>query len=109
MNQAPPLALEMRPAAERESELMAALPALVRAAQAVPAFAQTLQGVDANRINTRAALAALPVTHKHALFERQQASRDSDVFGGFSALGWRSQQALRGARHVFQIPWPSGS
>ncbi len=106
MNQAPPLALEMRPAAEREAALMAALPALVRAAQAVPAFAQTLQSVDASRINTRSALAALPVTHKHQLFARQQASRDSDVFGGFSALGWRSQQALRGARHVFQSPGP---
>jgi phenylacetate-CoA ligase len=106
MNQAPPLALEMRPAAEREAALMAALPALVRAAQALPAFAQTLQGVDASRINTRSALAALPVTHKHTLFERQQASRDSDVFGGFSALGWRGQQALRSARHVFQSPGP---
>mgnify|MGYP000860998768 CR=1 FL=1 len=51
-------ALESRDPAARESALLAALPAQVRAAQAVPAMAQILAGVDAAGVSTRAALAA---------------------------------------------------
>ena len=102
--------LETRSPAEREAALMAALPAQVRAAQAVPAMAERLAGVDAAAVTSREALRALPVTRKHELFERQQASRTGDaahdVFGGFSAIGWRSQHAVRSARRVFQSPGP---
>jgi len=79
--------LETRPAAQREAELIAALPAQVAHAQrATAAFGQILGGVDAAGVNSRAALAKLPVTRKHELLERQQALRATDPFGGFSAM-----------------------
>ena len=82
-------ALETREPAVREAALMAALPAQVAHAQAhTPAFAEIFHGVEARTITSRAALAQLPVTRKHELLARQQASRQAgrDVFGGFSAL-----------------------
>ena len=65
-------ALEIRDPAQREAELMAALPAQVRAAQGTAAFAELLAGIDASAITSRAALAALPVTRKSQLLERQR-------------------------------------
>jgi phenylacetate-CoA ligase len=84
-------ALETREPAQREAALMAALPAqLAHARRASPAFAELLQGVDVERVSSRAALARLPVVRKHELQERQIASRaqpGGNVFGGFSAVG----------------------
>ena len=97
-------ALETRPPESRERELMAALPRQVAHAQArAPAFTELLRGVDASKINSRAALATLPVTRKHELLERQKAHRARDVFGGFSAVGWGE---LGGALRVFASPGP---
>jgi phenylacetate-CoA ligase len=102
-----------RDPAEREAALLAALPAQVRAAQAVPALAQRLNGVDATSITSRAALARLPVTRKHELLQAQQAAREAggDPFGGFSAIGWHALghglgPGLRRARRVYQSPGP---
>ena len=81
-------ALETRAPAEREAALMAALPAHLRAAMAVPAMAESLAGIDPGRVQSRAALSQLPVTRKHELFEKQKARHAGNVFGGFSALGW---------------------
>ena len=79
--------LEQRDPAVREAALLQALPAQIAHAQtAASAWATILQGVKANDINSRAALAGLPVTRKYELLERQQAQRANDVFGGFSAL-----------------------
>lgn len=103
-------ALETREPAAREAALMAALPSLVaRAQQATAAGAEILRGVDAAMVNSRAALAKLPVTRKHELLERQQAARArdaSDPFGGFSAIGWRGLLKPAGARRVYQSPGP---
>jgi phenylacetate-CoA ligase len=46
--------------------------------------------VDAASVNSRAALAKLPVIRKYELLERQKASRAAggNVFGGFSTLGF---------------------
>ena len=101
-------ALETRDPQAREDALLAALPALVRAAQATTAFGARLDGVDAAAVTTRAALARLPVTRKHELLERQKASRAAggDPFGGFATIGWRTQGAQRTARRVFQSPGP---
>jgi phenylacetate-CoA ligase len=99
-------ALEARDPAEREAALMAALPAQVRAAQGTAAFAAILAGVDAAAITSRAALAALPVTRKSQLLERQRAGVATDPFGGFSALGWRALPRTRTAQRVFQSPGP---
>ena len=98
--------LETRSAAEREAALALALPAQLRAARAVPALLDRLADVEPDRVTTRAALARLPVTRKPELLARQQASRATDAFGGFSALGWRHQAALRPARRVYQSPGP---
>jgi len=98
-------ALETRTPDERERALMVALPRQVAHAQArAAAFAQRLQGITASEIDTRAALARLPVTRKHDLMERQHAERESDVFGGFSAIGWAGQRETYGVRRVFQSP-----
>jgi len=84
---------------------MQALPGLVRAAQQLPAMGERLQGVDAAELNSRAALARVPVTRKGELLQRQIASRASDPFGGYSAIGWRAM-ARSGARRVYQSPGP---
>jgi phenylacetate-CoA ligase len=99
-------ALEMRDPAAREAALCAALPVQVARAQRTAAGAEILAGVDANAVTSRAALAALPVTRKHELLERQQAQRARDPFGGFSAIGWRGLVTAAGARRVFQSPGP---
>ena len=104
-------ALEARSPAEREAELMARLPGQIAQAQTTaPAFAALLGGVDARRVQTRAALAQLPVTRKHELLARQQAQRASgagDVFGGFSAIGWGATRTpSRRALRVFSSPGP---
>ncbi|MCC9598549.1 MULTISPECIES: phenylacetate--CoA ligase family protein [unclassified Rubrivivax] len=100
--------LETRDPAEREAALMAALPAQVAAALCTPAFAERLHGVEPAAVSSRAALAALPVTRKHELLERQAAERAAggDPFGGFAAIGWRGIGAVRVARRVFQSPGP---
>ena len=95
-------ALETRAPAAREAALMAALPAQVAHAKAkAPAFAELLKDVDADAVNSRAALAQLPVIRKYELLERQKASRAAggNVFGGFSTLGFG-----QGMRRVFASP-----
>jgi len=82
-------ALETRDPAQREVALLAALPKQVAHAKAnAPAFAKSLQSVDAASVNSRAALSKLPVIRKHELLEQQQAQRASDIFGGFSAIAY---------------------
>ncbi|HWH84666.1 MAG TPA: AMP-binding protein [Burkholderiaceae bacterium] len=100
-------ALEARAPAQREAALMAALPGQVAHAQAhAPAFAAMLAGVAARTIATRAALAALPVTRKHELLERQRRADAPDVFGGFAALGWGAAASSQRALRVFASPGP---
>jgi phenylacetate-CoA ligase len=94
--------LETRSPHEREAALMAALPAQVAQAKAhAPAFADLLKDVDAASVNSRAALARLPVIRKYELLERQKASRAAggNVFGGFSTLGFG-----QGMTRVFASP-----
>ncbi|MBA4328772.1 MAG: AMP-dependent synthetase [Polaromonas sp.] len=84
-------ALETRPPAEREAALLAALPQQIAHARTrSAAFTDLLAGVDALAVDSRVALAQLPVIRKHELLERQKATRAAggDVFGGFSALGF---------------------
>ena len=83
---------------------MAALPAQVAHAKAsTVAYADLLRDIDPASVNTREALARLPVTRKHELLERQKASRAAggDAFGGFSAV-------LRGPQmqRLFASPGP---
>jgi phenylacetate-CoA ligase len=95
-------ALETRTPAEREAQLMAALPGQVAHAQErSAAFRRILDGVDAAGISSRAALAKLPVLRKSELFDQQRAARATDPFGGFSTLV-RGPQMPR----VFASPGP---
>lgn len=97
-------ALETRLPAQRESALLAALPAQVAHAQSrSPAFARILHGVDAAAITSRAALATLPVTRKSELQALQQEGRNAggDVFGGFAAIGFGAAMP-----RVFASPGP---
>jgi phenylacetate-CoA ligase len=75
--------LETRDPEVRERALMAALPGQVANAQANAAgFGKILAGVSAGDINSRAALAQLPVTRKSGLKDLQHAS---PPFGGLNA------------------------
>ncbi|MDX2315788.1 MAG: phenylacetate--CoA ligase family protein, partial [Gammaproteobacteria bacterium] len=64
--------LETRSRQDRESALFRALPAQIEhARQKAPAYGALFEGVDTKSIDSRAALAELPVTRKTALLERQ--------------------------------------
>ncbi len=99
-------ALETRDPQAREAALMAALPAQIAYAQKhAAAMAEILRGVDPATVNSRDALARLPITRKSELLERQKAARANsggiEMFGGFSTL-------LRGPNmpRVFASPGP---
>jgi phenylacetate-CoA ligase len=82
-------ALETRTPEERESAQMSALTAQIAHAKInSTAFAALLKDVDAAAVNSREALAKLPVTRKSELLELQKSARaqGGDTFGGFSAL-----------------------
>ena len=90
--------LETRDPEQREHEQLAALRRQVAHAKSrAPAFAKILEGVDAEELTTRAALARLPVTRKSDLVELQKASQP---FGGFAAVRWGE------AARVFASPGP---
>ncbi|HEU4646306.1 MAG TPA: AMP-binding protein [Burkholderiales bacterium] len=66
--------LEKRPPQAREAALMAALPAqIAHAMNDAPGFARILAGVNAAGVNSREALARLPVTRKSELGDLQKA------------------------------------
>jgi phenylacetate-CoA ligase len=102
-------ALETRSHSEREMALMAALPDQIANAQSrSTAFAEILKDIDPVQVNTRAALAKLPVTRKHELLERQEAARKANpapsqthIFGGFN-----TQVFGQAMPRVFASPGP---
>ena len=89
--------LETRTVEARERELMAGLPQLIARAQGAPGWARILAGVDAAGINSREALARLPVTRKSDLKQLQQGALP---FGG---LNTTPKNALA---RVFVSPGP---
>jgi phenylacetate-CoA ligase len=89
---------EIRGPSERETALMAALPRIVAAAQReAPAYRQSLAGVSAAAIDSRQALAGLPLTRKSELIELQ---RQNPPFGGFTTI------ATGAVSRVFASPGP---
>ena len=75
--------LETRDPEAREAALMAALSGqIAHAVAAAPGYAEILAGVDPKTVDSRAALAGLPITRKSELKERQQAD---PPFGGLAA------------------------
>lgn len=101
---------ETQPPEDRERCLLERLPvALARAKAMAPAIARQLQDVDPSTVDSREALAAIPVLRKSELLQAQHAARiahDSPdgererVFGGYSTIGWGD------ARRVFASPGP---
>ena len=90
--------LETRDPAVREQALLAALPAqIAHAKKNAPGFARILTGVDAQGVNTRAALALLPVTRKSDLPELQK---------GAPPLGGLNATPLNKLAKIFVSPGP---
>ena len=91
-------ALETRDPAEREADLLAALPRqLAHAKRHAPYFAALLGDVEPQQVTSRQALAALPVTRKHQLLALQQ---QRPPFGGLAATG------TGGLARIFMSPGP---
>ena len=83
---------------ERERQSFARLPQFLgEVAASVPAWKDRFAGADLAKINSRQALAHLPVLRKPELMEAQSAN---PPFGGFADMG-----ALRGTRY-FMSPGP---
>ncbi|HUQ28593.1 MAG TPA: AMP-binding protein [Usitatibacter sp.] len=91
-------ARETRPPEEREAELFARLPAQLAHAKAnTPFYAERLANIDPRAVDSRSALASLPLTRKSELIERQRAMAP---FGGLNAT-----PAAKLAR-IFMSPGP---
>ena len=75
-------ALETRDPALREREQFARLPDIVARAMTAPGWAKQLAGVDAKSVNSRAALAKLPVLRKADVAALQ---KENPPFGGLNA------------------------
>jgi len=73
--------LETRDPSAREREQFARLPDLVARAMTAPGWAAHLKGVDPKSVNSREALARLPLLRKSALAELQ---KSYPPFGGFN-------------------------
>ena len=72
--------LETRSASDRDGDLFARLPEVLRAAAKAPAYAERFKGIDPATIKDRAALAKLPVLRKSELPALHKAN---PPFGGF--------------------------
>jgi phenylacetate-CoA ligase len=84
--------LEQRSPEQRESDLFSALPQLVSNAQRkAPGWAKHLSGVNSALVNSRSALAKLPVLRKSDLKDLQTASLP---FGGLTTIEVGQLQAL---------------
>jgi phenylacetate-CoA ligase len=89
---------ETRDPTERETALMAGLPQVIAAAkQAAPAYRERLAGIDPTTIDSRHALAELPLTRKSELITLQ---RRKPPLGGFTTIG------LGEVGRVFASPGP---
>jgi phenylacetate-CoA ligase len=90
--------LETRDPEEREAELFAKLPGQIEnARRRAPALAKLLGEIPSAEINSRAALAKLPVLRKS---ERGGLQKESPPFGGFATVSPGQ------AAHVFASPGP---
>ncbi|HZL41440.1 MAG TPA: AMP-binding protein [Pseudolabrys sp.] len=74
-------ALETRDPAAREREQFAGLPGILARAMAAPGWAKHLAGIDLKEVNSRAALAWLPVLRKSDIATLQ---KENPPFGGFN-------------------------
>src|SRR5580704_16074846 len=90
-------ALETRDPAVREREQFAGLPRILARVLAAPGWAKHLAGIDLKKINSRAALARLPVLHKADVAALQ---KENPPFGGLNVT------APGKARRLLMSPGP---
>jgi phenylacetate-CoA ligase len=90
-------ALETRDPAAREREQFAALSGVIARAMTAPGWAKHLTGIDPKQINSRAALATLPVLHKSDISALQ---KKNPPFGGLNVT------APGKARRLLMSPGP---
>ncbi|HVZ54870.1 MAG TPA: AMP-binding protein [Pseudolabrys sp.] len=96
--------LETRPRVIRDSEEMAVLPKTVAHAMQAPGWAKQLAGIKAHDVNSRAALAKLPVLRKGDLAALQ---KEHPPFGGFAVLApGKARRLLMSPGPIFE---PEGS
>jgi len=92
--------LEARPPILRDSEESAVLPKIIAHAMAAPGWACQLSGVNAHNVNSRAALAKLPVLRKSDLAALQ---KESPPFGGLNVTSpGRSRRLLMSPGPIFE-------
>lgn len=89
--------LQTRAPDQRERDLMARLPQLIARAKAAAGWSRILKDIDAAGIDSRAALATLPVTRKFELHALQQ---QQPPFGGLNTT------PVGQLSHVFMSPGP---
>lgn len=90
-------ALETRDPDERERALLGRLPAQVALAKQTPFYAASFAAFEPSTINSRAALASLPVVRKHDLLDLQ---KNQPPFGGLTATPFGQ------LRRIFSSPGP---
>ena len=90
-------ALETRDPAVRAREQAAALPGIVARAMTAPGWAKHLKGIDPKSVNSRAALAKLPVLRKADVAALQ---KENPPFGGLNVT------APGNARRLLMSPGP---
>lgn len=90
-------ALETRDPADRERDLMGRLPQLIALAQRAPGWQRILGGIDPASIDSRAALASLPITRKSDLKTLQ---KDPMPFGALNTT------PLSAMSRIFISPGP---
>src|SRR5690242_15713117 len=83
--------LETRDAAERERDQFVRMPAAILHAMSAPGWAKHLAGTDAKAVNSRAALAKLPVFRKADLATLQ---KEFPPLGGLNATPAASAKRL---------------
>ena len=94
--------LETRDPELRERAQLAALREQVAYAKAhAPWYGRSLAGIEPRDIDSRSALASVPVVRKSELLELQKEDRP---FGGFAIAGWG--RSVGRARKVFASPGP---
>src|SRR5664280_3914352 len=93
-------ALEIRSPAAREREQFARLPEAVARAMTAPGWAKHLKGVDPNSVNSRAALAKLPVLRKADVAALQ---KEHPPFGGLNVTApGRARRLLMSPGPIFE-------
>ena len=96
--------LESRPRVLRESEEMAVLSKIVAHAMSAPGWAKQLAGINPHDVNSRAALAKLPVLRKADLVALQ---KEHPPFGGLAVIApGKARRLLMSPGPIFE---PEGS